>query len=399
MQPPQLAAAMVNVLLGDGEVTPKAIETTALALVRAGHLRCEQKADGTLTVRPALGTVGLRPLRPFEELLMERVRHRCRFGVDRVPIEALGPGDGDEYWIWWRGFERSVRDGAMAMGLTRPARKKSLILLLRGAAITAWFGLLCVCLPWSPYVLRIVLVVLLNVSMFGVAMIDRFPIRTRPRLTALGRQAAQWWRDDDTGAEHRLPRRQVGANGPESALPVREARRIWSAYGKSWHVVDTAPLDPPRWGHLWQLVILGVAACAATITVALSVHIPFRGELAASPVLVGAVMSALWLPARRRVQAVPAELTFRGAVISRWDFETHHDDPLTDVTHYCCAIEDPASRKGWSFEVNEWRRPMFTADKNPTLKDRFRVGDVVDIHCSPRRRRVYRISVVEAVPR
>jgi hypothetical protein len=42
---------------------------------------------------------------------------------------------------------------------------------------------------------------------------------------------------------------------------------------------------------------------------------------------------------------------------------------------------------------------MFSPDPNPSLKDQFRVGDVVDVHCSPRRRKMHRISVVEAVPR
>ncbi|MCX4918808.1 hypothetical protein [Streptomyces sp. NBC_00687] len=42
---------------------------------------------------------------------------------------------------------------------------------------------------------------------------------------------------------------------------------------------------------------------------------------------------------------------------------------------------------------------MFSHKANPQLKDRFRVGDIVDVHCSPRQRKIHRISVVEAVSR
>jgi len=114
----ELAAPVVNLLFGRGEVTPKAIETTSLQLVAAGRLRLERKADGTPTVRLTPAAEDNRHLRPFEQLLLERIRRRCRDNVDRVPIEALGPGDGDAYWIWWRGFQQSVQDEAMALGTT-----------------------------------------------------------------------------------------------------------------------------------------------------------------------------------------------------------------------------------------------------------------------------------------
>ncbi|MET8081885.1 hypothetical protein [Streptomyces sp. NPDC005303] len=402
MEHQELAAAVVNLLLGDGEVTPKAIETTALEMVRTDRLKVEQKADGTVTVRPISGTVGPAPMRPFEELLVERVRHRCGNGVDRVPIGALGPGDGDEFWVWWRGFQHSVREEAMALKLIRPARKRYQTLLLRCAVLAAWFGPLCAVLPWCPYLVRGILVIVLELSVVVLVWWTPFRLRSGPRLTAAGRLAAQEWREAVDAGEHRLPKRQVGAEGPESALPVRESRRIWSSYGRSWHVVDTEPLDPPRWGHTWQFVMLSLTVClvcTATVIATLTVHFPYGGALAATPVLVGALLWVLWLPARRRVQAVPAELRFHGVVISRWDYHTIYDDPMRDVTHYCCAIEDPVSQKAWSFEVHQWIRPMFTGDTNPELRDRFRVGDVVDVHCSPRRRKVYQISVVEAVPR
>ncbi|MFF7945762.1 DUF2207 family protein [Streptomyces griseorubiginosus] len=397
-----LPAAVVNLLLGDGEVTPKAIETTALEMARTGRLKAERKADGTVTVRPVPGKAGPASLRPFEELLVERVRHRCRNGVDRVPVGALGPGDGDEFWVWWRGFQQSVRDEARALNLIRPARNTYLTLLLRTVVLVAWFGSLYAVLPWCPRWAGDVVLVVLPVS--AVAAVQRPPFRVRsgPRLTAAGRQAARKVRNSTDAAVHRLPKQQVGADGPESALPVRESRLIWSSYGRSWHVVDTAPLDPPRWGHTWQLVLLVVSVCAVattTLIATLTRHIPYGGALVAATLLVGALLWVLLLPARRRVLAVPAELRLRGVVICRWDYETHYDDPLTDITHYCCAIEDPASHKAWSFEVHRWSRPMFSGRKNPELADRFRVGDVVDVHCSPRRRQVHRISVVEAVPR
>ncbi|MEU2426423.1 hypothetical protein ABZ619_36365 [Streptomyces sp. NPDC007851] len=398
-----LTAGVVNLLMGDGETTPKGIETTALEMVRTGRLQGEEKADGTVTVRIVPQTADSAPLRPVEELMVERIRRRCRSGVDRVPIGALGPGDGDEFWVWWRGFQNSVRNEATALGLIRSARNKYVTLLYRGAALAAWFGALWAGVSFSPEWMRIILKAVLVLSLLGLVRLSDVPLESGPRLTAAGRQAAREWRTHDRAGEHRLPKRQVGAAGPESALPVREPQRIWSAYGRSWHVVDAGPLDTPRWGHLWQLVLLALAVCAAfgtLVAVTLTAHRPaLAWEWDTAPLLAGVLLWGLWLPARRRVLAVPDEASFRGAVISRWDYDTHYDDPYTDITHYCCSIEDPATRKAWSFEVDQWSRPMFSRAANPELKDRFRVGDVVDVHCSPRRRKIHQISLVEAVSR
>ncbi|MGW2524810.1 DUF2207 family protein [Streptomyces sp. NPDC001617] len=397
--PQELAAAVVNLLLGKGEVTPKAIETAGLELVEAGRLLLERKPDGTPTVRLALRTDGNQRLRPFEQLLLDRVRHRCRGQVDRVPLAALGPGDGDEYWVWWRSFQWSVRDEAMALGLIRPAREKSLTWSLRVAGGLAWSGILYGCSGFGSGVFEVAFDATVAAVLLLMFWFERFPRKSRPRLTPAGRRAAAWWRNCASAAAHRLPDRQVGANGPESALPVRASLRIWSSYGRSWHVVDTAPLDPPRWGHLWQLVALALTVGAATAATALTVRTPHGAVIDAGPLLIGLLLTGLWLPAHRRIQGVPAELAFRGAIISRWDYTTHYDDPPTVITHYCCAVEHPESRRAWSFEVAEWHRSMFSGDSNSELANRFRVGDVVDVHCSPRRRKVHSITVVEAVPR
>ncbi|MGW7818220.1 hypothetical protein ACWGLF_08835 [Streptomyces puniciscabiei] len=395
----ELAAPVVNLLFGRGEVTPKAIETTSLELVEAGRLRLERKADGTPTVRLTPDAEHLRHLRPFEELLLERVRHRCRGQVDRVPIEALGPGDGDEYWIWWRAFQRSVQDEALALGLIRPAREKSLTWTLRIAAGLAWAAVLYGCSQLDSDVFDVAFKATAIVTALLGLWYERFPRRPGPRLTPAGHQAAAWWCDSADATAHHPPKRQVGANGPESALPVRESRRIWSSYKKSWHIVDTAPLDRPRWGRMWQLVVLVLTACATTAVLTMTVRTAHDAAVDAVPILIGVVLAAVWLPAHRRIHEIPAELTFRGAVISRWDFTTHYDDPPTVITHYCCSIEHPESGRAWSFEVDQWRRPMFSTESNSQLEDRLTVGDVVDVHCSPRRRKIHRISVVEAVPR
>ncbi|MFE9449983.1 DUF2207 family protein [Streptomyces sp. NPDC006739] len=397
----ELPAAVVNLLIGGGEVTPKAIETTALELVGRGRLRAERKSDGTLTVRLDPEPRDHRPLRPFEELLLERVRHRCRFHVDRVPIAALGPGDGDEYWVWWRGFQQGVRDEAMALGLIRPPRRKWATWLSGGGvAIEVWLGMLSIAALIGKGVFHVVLALSIPGILLPFIFSDRFPGRSGRRLTVEGRRAATWWRRSPDAAEHRPPARQVGAKGPQSALPVRESRRIWSSYGGSWHVVDTAPLDRPRWGHIWQIVLLALAGCTTTAALALpATRVPHGAALAVGPALLGVLGWALWLPARRRIQAVPTELTFRGAVICRFDYVTQGGEPPTATTHYCCSVEDPASGKAWSFEVDTWDRSLFSRETNPTLADRFLVGDVVEVHCAPRRRVVYRMTVVEAVPR
>lgn len=400
----QIPPAVVNLLLGGGEVTPKAIETTAVALAAAGWLRPERKADGTRTVRWNSALRGGEPLRPFEERLRERVRQRAGSRVDRVPVAALGPGDGDEYWVWWRGFQQSVREEALALGLLRPGRDRGRRWAVRGAGVVVWLAFLYVCWEFSP---RLALVLGVVTPNYWLTWTMRVPRTSRPWLSAAGRRAAKWWRHSELGTEHRLPARQDAAKGPESALPVREPRQIWSSYGGAWHIVETAPLDAPKWGRLWNLVLLGLAACticAATVTVFLNVPIPislpvpYRVLITAAPLLLSAAAVAFWLPSYRRIQRVPAEAVFRGAVISRWDYTTNTDDPPSSTRHYCCSVEDPGSRQAWSFQMRESRHGLLAAWDDP-VRDLPRVGDVVDVRCSPRRHRMHRITVVKAVSR
>jgi hypothetical protein len=391
----RIPPAVVNLLLGSGEVTPKAIETTAAALVAAGRLRPENKADGTRTVRWNSELRGSEPMRPFEKLLIERVRQRTGTRVDRVPVAALGPGDGDGYWIWWRGFQQSVREEALALGLLRPARDRDRRWAVRGAGVVVWLGFLYVCWEFSA---RLALVLGAFTPVYWLMWVDRVPRTSRPWLTAAGRRAAKWWRHSELGAEHRLPARQDGVKGPESALPVREPRQIWSSYGGAWHTVETAPLDAPKWGRPWNLVLLALAAgavCAATVTVFLTMSVvPYRVLTAVAPLVLLVAAVAFWLPAYRRYQRVPAEAAFRGAVISRWDYTTHTDDPPSTTRHYCCSVEDPGSGQAWSFQMRESHHSLFDTRAN-RLSGLPRVGDVVDVRCSPRRHKMHRITVVE----
>jgi hypothetical protein len=109
-------------------------------------------------------------------------------------------------------------------------------------------------------------------------------------------------------------------------------------------------------------------------------------------------LAGLWLPAHRHIRGVPAELTFRGAVICRWDYTTHYDDPPTFVTHYCCSVEHPDG-PGVVVRCGPVASVDVLQEVRSSAQGRFKVGDIVDVHCSPRRRMIHQITLVEAAPR
>ncbi|MHA6764977.1 hypothetical protein [Streptacidiphilus sp. PAMC 29251] len=125
-----LHPAVVNLLLGGGGLTTEAVEATALALARAGVLDAREEADGTVTVLPTDsarvdGNPRHRTSMSLDDQLLIRLRQRAAAGAaggsaagaGRIPVAALGPGDGADFSAWWGPFARSVRTEADSYGL------------------------------------------------------------------------------------------------------------------------------------------------------------------------------------------------------------------------------------------------------------------------------------------
>ena len=162
--------------------------------------------------------------------------------------------------------------------------------------------------------------------------------------TPVGLRAAFWWRRQ-VASVPRFVRHQRRLEA-RTGWPLRWPRDIWSSSGGAWHLVPTAPLRRP-----------------------------------------------IWIPANRRT---PADTTFHGAIICRFDNEFWNEDSMIIHTSHHFSVENPARRQAWTFRYGGAERPLFGRSE-PQTDDRFQVGDVVEIHCDPRRRTVHRVERVDPV--
>ncbi len=361
-----------------------AVRTTALSLADEGWLGKEERPDGTVVLRWDPRSHGRRIPRPHERLVRRRVRQRADDRTGELPLAALGPGDGDAYTTWLRDFQQAVRDEAVAQGLVRLDRAGgarriawTCSVLLAAAAAYASFP----ALPQGAFALLVPPLVLPFL---------RLP-RSRPRLTPGGRRAARWWRRRRAGG-HRHRRRHTAGHEAVAALPHRASRRIWSRAGGEWHTTETEPLDGTPASLPHQVHVLAVVACAGGVLGAVYAHGPLRTSLAALPFLVLLPMSAGWLRDRRRRRRFPSDLTFRGVVISRFTLRQELDEYPTVHIVRCCSVEDPATRHAWTFKTDE------SVVVQPPVRgphtDEFTVGDLVEVHCDPRRRRLHRLTPI-----
>jgi hypothetical protein len=189
----------------------------------------------------------------------------------------------------------------------------------------------------------------------------------------------------------RLDRRLAARNG----WPLRWPRDIWSSSAGAWHLVPTAALQRPAWGAVWNLVLIAIAAAGA-LTIDLVFPVPHRAVVGAALGLLTLAAAGVWLPARRKVSRVPTDAVFRGTVICRFDNAWWDEDSMISHDCYHCSVEDPATGQAWTFQYGESTRPIFGT---PAIDDRFQVGDVVEVHCNPRRRILHRMERVDPVLR
>jgi hypothetical protein len=333
----QIHPAVADLLVNRGEPSPGLAHTAALALARSDRGLNVEERDGVPVLRLRDETEGDPRLRPFEELVLQRVRQRMGDRLDHVPAAALGPGDGSAYTRWRTEFSRSLVDEAVAQGLMHRDR------------------------------------------------------HGKVRMTTAGIRAALWWRRRITPAPRfaRLERRLEARAG----WPRRWPRDIWSSSGGTWHLVPTAALQRPAWGAVWNLVLLAFAAAAA-LTIDLVFPVPHRATVGAAVGILTLATAVVWLPAGRKVRRVPVDAAFRGTVICRFDNEWWDENSAIAHTSYHCSVEDPAAGQAWTFKYREATRPLFGGGP-PPVDDRFRVGDIVDLDFDPRRRVLRRMERVD----
>jgi hypothetical protein len=332
----QIHPAVADLLVNRGEPSPGSAHTAALALARSDRRLNVEERDGIAVLRLREEAEGDPRLRPFEELVLQRVRQRMGDRSDYVPAAALGPGDGSAYTRWRSELRRSLLDEAVTQGLMHRDR------------------------------------------------------HGKVRMTTAGIRAALWWRRRIAPAPRfmRLERRLEARAG----WPRRWPRDIWSSSGGAWHLVPTAALRRPAWGAVWNLVLLALAAAGA-LTIDLVYPRPHQATVGAAVGILTLATAGVWLPAGRRIRRAPVDAAFRGTVICRFDNEWWDENSAIVYTSYHCSVEDPAAGQAWTFKYAEARRPLFGGGP-PPVDDRFHVGDIVDVHCNPRRRALHRMERV-----
>jgi Predicted membrane protein (DUF2207) C-terminal domain len=278
-QPPAVASLLAN----RWELTEDAAESTLLDLAARGYLEIRQPGND-----PMQTTIHLRDpadakspgagLLPFEQLVLERIRHLAVGGV--VPVTALTFRDAKEAEAWGKRLRVGVVAEARKLGLSRrrfhPAVVTFLSIAALGVAIPLYWAVAhyaalhpsedsdspltdAVLVPIMPAIFVVV----------GLATYaGRYP---GERDTKAGREAAahwlglrQWLRGDDGFAE--LPPAAiavwdrylaygaaVGATRVASAvlgLGMGSRKLVWSSFGGTWHRVRVRyPRFWPRYGR------------------------------------------------------------------------------------------------------------------------------------------------------
>jgi hypothetical protein len=387
LTPEQLPPALLSLLVHHGDVQSSVIAETVLDLVRTGWLRSEHRDDGSLSIS-LTGQPGPEPLRPFETLVMQRFTLRAG-RLARVPLSALGRGEGKDYGPWWKSFEQSVRDEAVALGLLLPEASRAA--RVAADAVTgvacAGFGFLysrVIDVSGSVEALLVFLTwfVLLN------------PIReaaTRTRLSASGRRASaalggmqfDGRRSEGISVVHGPLVDRAAASGEQPPSADLPPDQVWSSYGGRWRVVQVGRLKGPPGGGPANLFLLTAVAAVSTVALALLTHGRDHRVLTALPAVLLALRLIRWVPAFRRRLARPTEAVFPGVVVRLWAYPVRSDERAS--ARYCCSVDD-GDATSWSFTIGR------------VLWDRLRVGDTVEVRCNPRWHRLDSITPIVPVP-
>lgn len=287
-EPPAVASLLAN----RWELTEDAAESTLLDLAARGYLEFRQPANDpmhtTIHLREpdATGT----PLRPYEQLVLDRIRQLAVGGV--VPVTALTFSDAKEAESWSKRLRVAVVDEARRRGLSRRRFNPAIVGFLSVAAVGVAVPLYWAVAHYvalnpdessdSPLADAVIVPIMpaLFVFLALTTYASRYP---GERDTKLGRQVAarwlglrQWLRGDEGFAE--LPPAAVavwdrylaygaavGATRVASAvldLGMGDRKRVWSSFGGQWHRVRVRyPRLWPRYGkRAWILTREAVIA-------------------------------------------------------------------------------------------------------------------------------------------
>jgi len=331
--PPDLPSGLVAFLLNDCLYSVEVATRCVLGLADDGVLRAEPGPGGALTITlAATSPLPGRPLRPFEEVTLDRIRARTALRAD-VPLSVLLSDDGEDYNVWRRRLTDALgREGERTGVTTRALSKGVWYVLLAMAAVIGLITVVAYQISVNDGEVALGLgglAVLLSLlgTHFGGAW----------RATGRGAAAAAVRRDPGT-LLRRLPpdpRVDSAALAPTAAAPgigLGSAplpwNQAWSSFGGHWHpVVVGGPGQPPR-----------------------------RAE--------------------GRRPSLPERVTITGEVVKRWRDNTGPSD-VAD-SHLVC-IDDGSPGQGLTFDVKEaWYEQLHAGDLARVTYDPRRMS-VLDI--------------------
>ena len=324
-----------------------------------------------------------RPLLPFEEVALARVRKRAgRLG--RVPFSALVTDEGDGYGNWAQQQREELGQAARQAGLAvKSAPRGSWRVTLALIAIALGTVLYIHAVDWElgDKVLWPVLIASF-IALFVPLSLRRW------RLTPAGAAAADSLRSYGYGSArsgsdlHPDSGRTAWALDGTGAAPLPKDS-AWSSLGGQWHIVKLGDsLTPAFWGTksglYFVLALTFIGSFVALLVGGFAFSLNPEGKLIAitPSALAALVITSWWMPAYHGRMRLPDTVTFTGEVVKLRLVDGGSDSP---DEHF--AWVDDGSPVTMKFDVGF------------ALYQRLSVGTLVVVDWSPRRRRLNSLTL------
>ncbi|NMO51156.1 DUF2207 domain-containing protein [Actinoplanes sp. TBRC 11911] len=243
--------AVVNLLVNGWTVTSDAAAATLVDLTAKEYAVIHDGTAHPLRTGVDLG------LRPYEQMVLDRLAAVQQPAAGSAPLEALRFRGSDDSAAWWKRFRDEITFEARAAGLSQPRYGKRERRLMRGSAAIAALLFAVTLLGYS-----------LGAAAGGFVLAFGFALvvgerREGERDTPAGLAAASRWLSvTDPSPAYATA---LGKT-PElsAALPFSQAdrRTLWSSYGGYWHRIHVSyPPDKFPYGIsgvrlLWMAALM-----------------------------------------------------------------------------------------------------------------------------------------------
>ena len=352
-----------------------------------GVVRYETDASG-LPVFSVLaqGPRSGRPLLPFEEVALARVRKRAgRLGL--VPFSALITDEGDDYESWAKQQQEELGQAARQAGLAvKSAPRGSWRVTLALIAVALGTILYVHTVDWKLGD-RILWPVLIGAF---VALFVPLSLR-KWRLTPAGGAAVESLRSCGLGSAgpaqglHQDSGRTAWALDGTGAAPLPR-NRAWSSLGGQWRTVQLGDaVTPAYWstksGLYFILTFAFIGSFISLMVGGLAFGLDPEGKLIAitPSALAAFLITSCWMPAYNSRMKLPDAITFDGEVVKL---------RLVDG-----GSDSPDEHFAW---IDDGSPVTMKLDVGSALYQRLSVGCLVEVNWSPRHRRLNSLTPAPA---